>query len=242
MRRIILALIFCGLLIIVGSFLLGVGNIYANTAGALCWALITPAILWGLKYENIYRTKLEKILRVHEPAIGFPDYEKGGIKHYNSRAGLPNVESLLSINNLKSVEILSITSYLLVLTYRNEINAASRRGVKFTLHVLDPDDEKSIKAQTANYRDRDIKTQIELTIKDLESLKGDITIRKYKGIIGNGIMILEFNDKVNPWIKVESISPDKGANDRHSIAWYKNENEQEFDRYQRELLDRISQG
>ena len=71
------------------------------------------------------------------------------------------MNALLSIKELKSLEILAITHYLLVLTYIDSIKNALERGVKITIYILDPNDADSMSTQTRNYGRRNIKKQID---------------------------------------------------------------------------------
>jgi hypothetical protein len=201
------------------------------------WGSIAPIMMWGMRYRFRGRVKIAKFFCFYDPAKGSPDYEKGGKRYYSSRAGLPDLQSLLDLPGLESVEVLSITSYLFVLTYRDEIIRALKRRVKFKFLLLDPEDKEHVQAQTQNYNGRNIKQQIESTIKDLESLRmfGDLTIHLYRKMISDGVLILTFNDSNYSWIKTENYPSGKGANPRQNIAWYRKENNKDFEDYSRAL-------
>jgi uncharacterized protein (UPF0216 family) len=174
-------------------------------------------------------------LHLYDPFKGFPDIEKDGKRHYFSRTGLPDLHTLLSIKDLESVEILSITSYLLVLNHIDDIDDALGKEVKITFILLDPEDTEHVEAQSQNYRNRDIRKQIETTIKELSSLSGNITILTYRKMIGRGIIILKIKNNDNPWIKVEKYPGSTDANSRYNMAWNRKDSPEDFDKNHRDL-------
>jgi hypothetical protein len=212
----------------------------SGTLGGLFLGGIFTALVYGFRNENEYRIKFEKAFGMYDPAQGFPDYEKDGKRYYNSRAGLPDIGSLFAMETLESVTVLSITSYILLLSHRDDIINASGKEIEFIFLVLDPDDVETVNRQSGNYRERDIKTQIEVTISDLENIvksggNRKISIFKYTGMIQHGILILKFKYSDNSWIKVEEFPSLSDATSRPNSTWYRDDNEKEFKIYFNEL-------
>jgi hypothetical protein len=163
-----------------------------------------------------------------------------------NRAGLPDIESLLSMDKLESVTVLSITSYILLLEHRDYIRSASGKGVEFTFIVLDPEDAQSVGRQRGNYRERDIKKQIEVTTSDLKNIRESgenrkISILKYRHLTQHGILILKFKNSDDSWIKVEEFPSLSDATSRNNSAWYRKDNEVEFKKYLDELNNIVKQ-
>lgn len=199
---------------------------------------IFPILVWGFRYKIKFRGKFAKYLRFFDPLKGEPDYINDGIRYYNSRDKLPSMNILLSNKDLKSLEILGITCYLLILNYRNAIKNALLRGVKISIWILDPNDIDSINTQSKNYEGRNIKEHIEFSLNELKSLKNDnLTIQTYKKIVGQGIMIAQFDNPELSWVKVETYVNQGDANSRQSQACYVKDNKDFYDTWERNLKE-----
>jgi len=189
----------------------------------------------GFRYKIKFRGKIAQLLRFFDPLKGEPNYINDGIRHYRSRDRLPSMNALLAIKELKSLEILAITHYLLVLNYIDSIKDALERDVKITIYILDPNDIESITTQTRNYGKKNIKTQIETSLAQLNSINNDnLTICPYRKVIGEGIMIAQLGDSLS-WIKVETYTIQREANSRTNEACYKKDYEDFFNKGMREL-------
>jgi hypothetical protein len=204
-----------------------IGSIIAG----ILWGTTIPILTWGFRYKLKFRGKIAKYLRFFDPLKGEPYYIDDGIRHYSSRDMLPSMNLLLSNNDLKKLEILSITHYLLILNYKNAIKDALERGVKITIWILDPEDTESINAQSKNYEGKKIREHIEFSMKELESLNNDnLIIQKYRKVIGKGIIIAHFDNPELSWIKIETYVNQGDANTRYSQACYSKDNQDFFDK------------
>jgi hypothetical protein len=201
----------------------------------ILWGSIVSILAWGFRYKIKFRGRIEKWLRFFDPLKGEPNYINDGIRYYRSRDRLPSMNALLSIKELKSLEILAITHYLLVLNYIDSIKNALERGVKITIYILDPNDIESITTQTRNYGEKNIKTQIETSLAQLNSINNDnLTIKRYRKVIGEGIMLAQVDDSLS-WIKIETYAIQREANSRANAACYKKDNEDFFNNVIRRL-------
>lgn len=202
----------------------------------ILWGAVIPIMVWGFRYKIKFRGKIAKYLRLFDPLKGDPDYIDGDrIRHYGSRDQLPSMNALLSIKELRSLEILAITHYLLILNHKDDLKEALERGVKINIHILDPTDTESVTAQAKNYGRKDIKKQIEISLSELGSITHEnLSVQKYNGVIGQGIMIAHIDDSLS-WIKVETYKIQNSANSRYNEACYKDHNNEFFDKYERDL-------
>lgn len=167
-----------------------------------------------------------------DPLLGTPHNEEHGIRYYRLRSELPKIDHILSLDMIESVEILSVTSYILMLDHWVSIESAVNRGVKMTFLILDPQDSSSVNVQKQIYRGKDIKQQIKTSIRDLCKIKKGLTggmkknlmIFTYKGILRLGVMIVKFKDNDNSWLKIERFTVGQDANTLPSEAAYYHDN------------------
>jgi hypothetical protein len=117
------------------------------------------------------------IMGTSDPLYGEPEKVKQGIRYYSSRSNLPNIDYVLSLRTIESIDILSITSYLLTLHNSKAIESAVNRGIKVTILILNSTDTKSVTAQNQIY-DEDVGQQLGTTIEELCKIKKTLTRNK----------------------------------------------------------------
>ncbi len=176
-----------------------------------------------------------------DPLKGRPYNEEMGIRYYSNRDDLPSLDSILKLDSLESVNILSITSAILIVTRKKIIVESLNRGVRFNFLILNPDDNVSVENQKRNYGERDIKGNVQDTLSALREIKNglrnelnqNLSIRLYCGIsIEEGVMIVKTSVKFNSWAKIESYSVGGDANSRSSRACYYHSNKEFFEQYE----------
>lgn len=230
-------LLVSGFLVLYGTGAYEMKEIGSIIAG-IFWGTTIPILTWGFRYKIKFRDTIEKYLRFFDPLKGEPYYIDNGIRNYSSRDTLPSMNLLLSNTDLKKLEILSITHYLLILNFKNAMKDALQRGVKISIWILDPNDIELINTQSKNYEGRNIKEHIEFSLKELESLKNDnLTIQTYRKIIGQGIMIAHFDNLDLTWVKVETYVNQGDANSRHAQACYVKDNKDFYEKWKRNLKE-----
>jgi hypothetical protein len=210
------------------------------------WGMIIPILSWGFR-DKIKLGKFAKILHLHDPLLGSPSWIDKGRRRYEFRSQLPSLDSILSIKNLKRVDILSVSSYITTIEYIESINKALNRNVEFNFLILNPNAEQNVSIQEKIYPiGINLKQQLEQTLyalcKEKEKLhddkKGQLVIHTYDDIIRNGIMIVYLDTDDNPWIKVEDYVAGSDPNSRSSQAVYENDDKDFFDynlRYYNEI-------
>ena len=114
------------------------------------WALIPyffpQSISYKIKNHNIFT----KFLRLYDPLRGSPQCESNGIRYYNSQAQSPTFDSILEMKGLKQIDILNITSNLLLLGYNKRIEQALDNGIVFNFLLLNPKSEY-VEIQSQNF-------------------------------------------------------------------------------------------
>lgn len=83
------------------------------------WAFIPSVLVSNL--DEIVKNNFSKLIGIHDPLFGNPIGRKDKIKHYESDDDLPSFAKLVKIEKIKEVNILSISSYVLILRHINHI-------------------------------------------------------------------------------------------------------------------------
>jgi hypothetical protein len=234
LTTIIIVVIGLSVLFITGETIANIGTLITG----ILWGTVIPILVWGFRQKIKFRNQIAKILGFYDPLKGLPDNVVGGVRSYGSRVGLTDMVTILSIPTLSSVDILSITSYLLILTYSEEIHQAASRGIKFNFSILNPEDVESVDGQTKIYGGKNIRQQLETSLSELckikdnltENKKKNITVNTYKGILKKGIVIAHDTDPKFSWAKTERFTVNQSANSRHNEAAYFKDNEDFYNR------------
>jgi hypothetical protein len=152
-----------GILILVGSNIKEISSIVVG----FLWGNIVPILVWGFR-DRIKSGKLARKLRLGDPLLGFPSWIDKGRRYYRVRSQLPALDSILSIKNLKRIDILSISCYIITIEYIEKIREAINRGVEFNFLILDPNSQDKLNLQSKNYpTGKNLKQQLQNTITTL---------------------------------------------------------------------------
>lgn len=221
---------------------------------------IVTGFLWGLIYKSIPDTIVEKFTnncivikfyRFFDPLRGNRQYESNGISYYNYQTQLPNFDSILEIRGLKQIDILSISSYLLLLNFNKQIEKSLIKGIRFNFLILNPKSQYvNIQSQNFSNIGKDLKYQLEKSIDFLrqinsnldDNLKKNLSVHLYDKQIGKGIMIVHLEKDI--WMKVHTYVIGSNPTERESQSTYEKDNKEFFDRYYndfREILTKSSE-
>lgn len=210
----------------------------------LIWGFI-PTIVFS-NFDEIVKNKGSKLIGKYDPLFGNPSSNKEKIRKYDSEDELLSFDKLLELNKVKEIKILSITSYVLILRYINQIKEAIENDVKFTFLLLNPDSPDIGTYVKTLIGGSNLKCQIESTIEELCKIKREIDTSKRENLkiaiydevepIGESIMIVNYDSKdwfrrkrkEKTWIKVKITS---AAIERPIRATYSNGNEKMYNRY-----------
>jgi hypothetical protein len=260
MRELAVSIIFSLVLVVIGIGIFSITQswteVWAVVVGVL-WGMTVPVMTWGLKDKRRLGERLAKLVGLYDPLYGTPTHVKNKIRHYDNRSDLPRFDSLLSLNDLTSIDVLSISSYVITLVYIEDIKKALSRGVKFNFLILnpnpDPTSDESLRTQSNNYpTGRKLKQQINDSLEALcKAGSGNVEnleVRVYDGIIDHGILIAHFNNDDKIWMKIENYNVRSDPNSRSSTAFYRIKNRDNKDtevanefRYHQRAYDNIFQ-
>ena len=132
------------------------------------------------------------------PLRGNPQCESNGIRYYDSQTQLPTFDSILEMKGLQEIDILSITSNLLLVGYNKRIEKALENGIIFNFLLLNPKAEY-VKIQSQNFGGgKNLANQSSDSLKILSEIKSNIdsrfknnlSVKVYNKQIGKGIMIV----------------------------------------------------
>ncbi len=212
---------------------MGTRNIIPDLGSILTgfvWALIPyffpQSISYKIKNHNIFT----KFLRLYDPLRGSPQCESNGIRYYNSQAQLPTFDSILEIKGLKQIDVLSISSHLLLIGLNKRIEQVLNDGIIFNFLLLNPKSEY-VKIQSQNFGggknlanqindSLDILSEIKSNID--EKFKNNLSIKLYNKQIGKGIMIVHLDKE--SWIKVQTYIIGSDSSSRNNEATYDKDN------------------
>ena len=194
------------------------------------WTLIPyffpPTVSYKIKNHNIFT----KFLRLYDPLRGIPQSESNGIRYYNSQAQLPTFDSILEIKGLKQIDILSISSHLLLIGFNKRIEEALNDGIIFNFLLLNPKSEY-VKIQSQNFGggknlDKQIIQSLEI-LSDIKSnidnkSKNNLSVKLYNKQIGKGIMIVSLEKE--SWIKFQTYIIGSDSSSRNNEASYEKDN------------------
>ena len=164
------------------------------------------------------------------PLRGNPQCESNGIRYYDSQAQLPTFDSILEMKGLQEIDILSITSNLLLVGYNKRIEKALENGIIFNFLLLNPKSEY-VKIQSQNFGGgKNLANQISDSLKILSEIKSNIdsrfknnlSVKVYNKQIGKGIMIVRLEKE--SWIKVQTFIIGSDSSSRNNEASYEKDN------------------
>jgi hypothetical protein len=235
MRELLVAVVFSAIFFVAGLGIIRIAGVETKETSALVagvlWGIMIPLMTWGLKDKKQLGVKLAKLARIYDPLYGTPAFVNGKIRYYNNRSDSPRFDSLLSMNELTTIDILSISSYVITLVYIDGIKKALDRGVKFNFLILNPTSKNNLKTQANNYpAGKNLQRQINDSLSALrearnelpDDKKENLVIRMYDDIIPKGVLIAHLDnheDKV--WMKIENYIVRSDPNSRSAVAFYK---------------------
>lgn len=225
------SVILCVFIFIAGLIILVAGGAstkdIATGVGAFLWGTTVPVASWGFR-DKIKLGRIARILHLHDPLLGSPSWiDDGKIRHYEFRSLAPSIDTILQLKNLKRVDILSISAYILTLLHNDSIKKSLDRGVVLNFLILDPESEHVVQ-QCKNYPSaRDLKKQItdalDVLWSDKQQSNGEnISIRLYNAIIPSGIMVVHLDNDM--WVRSENYVVNSDPNSRPSLAAYEKDN------------------
>jgi hypothetical protein len=108
MRELAVSIIFSLVLVVIGIGIFSITQswteVWAVVVGVL-WGMTVPVMTWGLKDKRRLGERLAKLVGLYDPLYGTPTHVKNKIRHYDNRSDLPRFDSLLSLNDLTSIDV-----------------------------------------------------------------------------------------------------------------------------------------
>jgi len=194
------------------------------------WTLIPYFFHQSITYKIKNHNLVTKLLRLYDPLRGTPQCESNGIRYYNSQAQLPTFNSILEMKGLKQIDILSITSNLLLIGFNKRIEEALDKGIVFNFLLLNPKSE-NVKIQSQNFGggknlDKQIIDSLEILTEIKSNIdsrfKNNLSIKLYNKQIGKGIMRVQLEKE--SWIKVQTYIIGSDSSSRNNEASYEKDN------------------
>ena len=197
-----------------------------------------------------HKIKQEKALEIEQPIsnnkneisslsitkkLGSPRIDEG-IQKYENRDDLPKLNQLIA-NATKTVDMSALSYYLMILDHSNVIKKALKKGIKFTLLILDANSKEVEKYSQTLENGKYLKQHINSTLEILCELKKELnkdnlTIKTYDSFQKHNIIIID-KDTENALVKVEYYNFDNPKTRPNKIT-YKVDNP---DFYESSLMD-----
>lgn len=126
---------------------------------------------------------IRRFLRISDPLRGKPECERNGIRYYDNQNQVPNLYTVLEINDINEVYILGLTCEPLIKKSYNQIQESLERGIRFNFLILNPE-SKHVPIQGENFKaGLDLKSQIDNALKNLSDIKSALPDNKKKNLI-----------------------------------------------------------